>query len=29
MLGGLFDKLKTGLTKTRDSLTDKINETDK
>ncbi|WP_055070990.1 signal recognition particle-docking protein FtsY [Clostridium massiliamazoniense] len=27
MLGGLFDKLKTGLTKTRDSLTDKINET--
>ncbi|MGL5615686.1 MAG: signal recognition particle-docking protein FtsY [Sarcina sp.] len=27
MLGGLFDKLKTGLTKTRDNLTDKINET--
>lgn len=26
MFGKLFDKLKTGLTKTRDSLTDKINE---
>lgn len=26
MLGKLFDKLKTGLTKTRDGLTDKINE---
>ncbi|WP_066873327.1 signal recognition particle-docking protein FtsY [Clostridium mediterraneense] len=27
MLGGLFNKLKEGLTKTRDNLTDKINET--
>ncbi|MGL4990368.1 MAG: signal recognition particle-docking protein FtsY [Sarcina sp.] len=27
MLGGLFNKLKEGLSKTRDSLTDKINET--
>ena len=26
MFGKLFDKLKTGLTKTRDNLTDKINE---
>lgn len=26
MLGNLFDKLKSGLTKTRDNLTDKINE---
>ncbi|GIM27831.1 signal recognition particle receptor FtsY [Clostridium polyendosporum] len=26
MLGGLFEKLKTGLTKTRDNLTDKIND---
>ena len=26
MFGNLFNKLKTGLTKTRDGLTDKINE---
>ena len=26
MFGKLFDNLKTGLTKTRDALTDKINE---
>ena len=27
MFGGLFNKLKEGLSKTRDNLTDKINET--